>query len=42
MDTATFTKLWNQSDIKRVSFSEVCPGADKALLSSTSIPSLAL
>lgn len=42
MDTATFTKPWNQSDIKRVSFSEVCPSADKALLSSTSIPSLAL
>jgi len=42
MDFATFTKLWSQFDVKRASFSKVCPRADKAGLSSTGILSVAL
>lgn len=38
----TFIKLWDQSDVKRVSFSEQCPSPDNAWLSSTSTPSVAL
>lgn len=40
-DTAIFTKLWSQSDVKRVSFSEVAPSTGEAGPSSTSILSLA-